>query len=93
MHPDWAPRINLDNYGKHRNKDLDKCFTLKGSFSIRGAELQHPAFVFKQQQLHPIQLEQTRNLANVLIHVERVIGLLKNKFIYSSKDISLQFGI
>lgn len=58
----------------------DKGFKMKDSFTMRGAELQLPAFVYKQQQLNPIELEKTRHLANVRIHVERVIGLLKNKY-------------
>lgn len=32
------------------------------------------------QQLHPSDIEETRNLANVRIHVERVISQLRGKF-------------
>lgn len=30
--------------------------------------------------MHPLELEDTRKLANVRIHVERVIGMLRQKY-------------
>lgn len=58
----------------------DKGFRLNDQFSIRGAELLVPAFVVKRQQLHPLEIEKTRKIANVRIHVERLIGAVKQKY-------------
>lgn len=33
-----------------------------------------------RDQLHPIELEETRQIANVRIHVERVIGSIRQKY-------------
>ncbi|CAB0038179.1 unnamed protein product, partial [Trichogramma brassicae] len=40
-------------------------------------------------QLHPVDIEETRKLANVSIYVERVIGRLKNKFKILSVKVPL----
>ena len=42
--------------------------------------LEIPAFTKNQKQLDPISIEQTRNIANVRIHVERVIGNVRKKY-------------
>ena len=44
------------------------------------AELKIPAFTKGKSQLSPYEIESTRNIANSRIHVERLIGLVKNKF-------------
>lgn len=59
----------------------DKGFNMHDVFELRRVNLEIPAFVYKQQQLHPIDIENTRKVANVRIHVERCIGLLKRKFL------------
>ena len=43
-------------------------------------ELIIPSFTRGKSQLSAQEVEETRELANVRIHVERVIGLLKNRF-------------
>lgn len=58
----------------------DKGFRLDSQFALRGAQLVVPAFVVKRQQLHPLQIEKTRKIANVRIHVERLIGAVKQKY-------------
>lgn len=58
----------------------DRGFLIKDSVEILGAHLEIPAFTKNKDQLHPTDLETTRKIANVRIHVERVIGLLKKKF-------------
>lgn len=59
----------------------DKGFNMHDVFKIRGADLEIPAFVYNQQQLHPLEVEATRKIANVRIHVERCIGLLRRKYL------------
>ncbi len=39
-----------------------------------------PAFTKGKSQLHGIEVEQTRRIANVRIHVERVIGNIRQKY-------------
>lgn len=58
----------------------DRGFLIQDSLEILGARLQIPAFTRGKTQLHPRDLENTRNIATVRIHVERIIGLLKKKF-------------
>lgn len=59
----------------------DKGFKMNDEFEMRQAHLELPAFVYKQQQLHPVEIERTRKIANFRIHVERVFGFLKRKFV------------
>ena len=54
----------------------DGGFTIHESVWFHQAELSIPAFTKGKDQLDPIDLEKTRGIANVRIHVEHVIGLL-----------------
>lgn len=54
----------------------DRGFTIHESILMQRAELVIPAFTKGRDQLHPIDVEKTRGIANVRIHVERVIGPL-----------------
>ena len=58
----------------------DRGFTITESVGLRNAKLVIPAFTKGKSQLDPVDVEQTRGIANVRIHVERVIGLLRRKF-------------
>ncbi len=58
----------------------DKGFLIEDMVKEKGATLQIPCFVRNGQQLHPSDIEETRNLANVRIHVERIISQLRGKF-------------
>ena len=58
----------------------DRGFTVSESIGIKQARLVIPAFTKGKSQLDPVDVEQTRGIANVRIHVERVIGLLRRKF-------------
>ena len=55
----------------------DRGFTIQESLMLHKAELAIPAFTKGKDQLDPVDVEQTRGIANVRIHVERVIGLLR----------------
>uniref|UniRef100_A0A671NQ74 DDE Tnp4 domain-containing protein n=2 Tax=Sinocyclocheilus anshuiensis TaxID=1608454 RepID=A0A671NQ74_9TELE len=58
----------------------DRGFSVKDTVGLYCAQLKIPAFTKGKQQLHPLELEATRGLAAVRIHVERVIGLVRNKY-------------
>ena len=58
----------------------DRGFTITESVGLRHAKLVKPAFTKGKSQLDPVDGEHTRGIANVRIHVERVIGLLRCKF-------------
>ena len=58
----------------------DKGFTISDSVGLKQAKLTIPAFTKRKSQLDPVDVELTRGMANVRIHVERVIGLLRRKY-------------
>lgn len=58
----------------------DRGFLIKDILGVLQAKLIIPAFTKGKNQLHPLDIEMTRNIAHVRIHVERIIGMLKNKF-------------
>lgn len=58
----------------------DRGFVIGDTIGIIGAKLVIPAFTKGKSQLHPFEIEATRHIAHVRIHVERVIGVVKNKF-------------
>lgn len=58
----------------------DRGFLIEEELLYRGVELSIPAFTKGKNQLHPRDIEGTRSIANVRIHVERVIGQIKQKF-------------
>ena len=58
----------------------DRGFTITESVGLRNANKVIPAFTKGKSELDPADMEQKRGIANVRIHVERVIGLLRWKF-------------
>ena len=58
----------------------DRGFLIQDSVEIQGAQLKIPAFTRGKTQLHPTDIEITRNIATVRIHIERIIGLLKKRY-------------
>ena len=58
----------------------DRGFTIEESVGMYQAKLAIPAFTRGKDQLDPVDVEKTRGIANVRIHVERVIGLLRQKY-------------
>ena len=55
-------------------------FTISDDISLHGAKLEIPAFTSGKKQLSLREVEESKRLSKVRIHVERVIGLLKNKY-------------
>ena len=58
----------------------DRGFNIQELLALRGASLEIPAFAKGLSQLPATDVETTREIANVRIHVERVIGLTRNKY-------------
>ena len=69
----------------------DRGFTIHESIAFKGAKLVMPAFTKGKSQLDPIDVESTRGIANVRIHVGRVIGLLRNKYTILQGTLSTDF--
>ncbi|XP_066265852.1 uncharacterized protein [Branchiostoma lanceolatum] len=70
----------------------DRGFTIDESVGLKQGQLVIPAFTKGKAQLDPIDVEKSRGIANVRIHVERVIGLLRRKFLtgnYSNRLLSV----
>ena len=58
----------------------DRGFNVRDDLAIAGAYLKIPAFTKGKSQLSQKEVETTRQLARVRIHVERVIGQLRKKY-------------
>lgn len=67
----------------------DRGFDIQDSIGSVCAEVKIPAFTKGKSQLSPIDVETTRRLANVRIHVERVIGLVRQKYTILSSTLSI----
>lgn len=69
----------------------DRGFDVTDSVNSYQAELKIPAFTRGKKQLDPVDLENTRGLASVRIHIERVIGVLRQKYtmLQSTVPVSL----
>ena len=69
----------------------DRGFTIHESLVCKQAELAIPAFTRGKDQLDPVDVEETRGIANVRIHVERVIGLLQRKYTILSGTLPIDY--
>ena len=58
----------------------DRGFDVADSVAYQGATLDIPAFTRGRDQLLPEDVEATRKLANVRIHVERIIGAVRQRY-------------
>jgi hypothetical protein len=58
----------------------DRGFDIRDSLGFYAATVKIPAFTKGKKQLEGIEVEQTRAIANVRIHVERVIGNIRKKY-------------
>ena len=59
----------------------DRGFTIQESVALYQGQLAIPAFTRGKNQLDPLDGKRTRGIANVRIHVERVIGLLRQSIL------------
>lgn len=69
----------------------DRGFTVHEEVWFRQAELNIPAFTKGKNQLDPVDVEKTRRIANVCIHVERVIGVLIQKYTILQSTLPTDF--
>lgn len=58
----------------------DRGFDIADSVGVMQATVLVPAFMAGKRQLSSVDVFKTRNIANVRIHVERVIGLVRQKY-------------
>ena len=89
MSETWGGRVSDKQLTKHSgilNKLLpadvilaDQGFDIAESVGIMQASLRIPAFTNGKDKLSSIEVEETRTIANVRIHVEWVIGMVRQK--------------
>ena len=70
----------LDNLTPRDVILADRGFDIQESVGLFCATIKIPAFTRGKKQLSGIEVEQTRRIANVRIHVERVIGNIRKKY-------------
>lgn len=58
----------------------DRGFNIADDLAVCGSQLLMPAFTRGKQQLSQREVEKTRQLAMVRIHVERVIGQMRKQY-------------
>lgn len=69
----------------------DRGFTVSDSVAFCHAELKIPAFTKGKQQLSALDVETSRLLASVRIHIERVIGVVRQKYSMLNSTIPITF--
>ena len=69
----------------------DRGFTVSDSVALYQAQLAIPAFTKGKNQLDPFDEERTRGIANVRILVERVNGLLRQKYNMLQSTLPLDY--
>ena len=87
---------NCGIIGKLQPGDLvlaDRGFSIQELLMFKHAQLAIPAFTRGKDQLDPVEVEETRSIANVRIHVERIIGLLRRKYTILSGILPIDFLI
>ena len=69
----------------------DRGFTIQEEVWYYGAKLHIPAFTKGKSQHDRVEIEETRKIARVHIHVERVIGLLRQKYIILKSILPIDY--
>jgi DDE superfamily endonuclease/Helix-turn-helix of DDE superfamily endonuclease len=69
----------------------DRGFTIADSVGLYCAKLAIPAFTKGKKQLSALEVAETRKIANVRIHVERVIGSVRQKYKILSDTLPLDY--
>ena len=71
----------------------DRGFDVGDTIGLYSAKLQIPAFTKGRKQLCPAEVESTRGLASVRIHVERVIGVVRQKYMMLQSIIPISLCV
>ena len=71
----------------------DRGFNIQESVGLYMATITIPASMKNKKQLTGVEVEQTRNIANVRIHVERIIGNIRKKYTFLSNTQPVDFVI
>ena len=69
----------------------DQGFTVHEEVWFCQVEVNIPAFTKGKNQLDPLEVEKTRKIANVRIHVEHVIGVLRQKYTILQSTLPTDF--
>lgn len=69
----------------------DRGFDIADSVGFYQAKLYIPAFTKGKSQLSAHEVDETRKIANVRIHVERVIGLARRKYVILQGILPIEF--
>ena len=69
----------------------DRGFDIAEDVALMKASLKVPAFTKGMSQLSPVDVEKTRKLANLRIHIERVIGATRQRFSILSSTLPIQY--
>ena len=69
----------------------DRGFDISDSVGMMQARLHIPAFTRGKSQLSALEVEDTRTIANVRIHVERVIGVVRQKYVILKGTLPIEF--
>ena len=69
----------------------DRGFTIAENVSLVGAKLAVPAFTKGRDQLTAVGVEESRSMSNVRIHVERVIGCVRQKYTILGGPLHVDF--
>ena len=69
----------------------DRGFTCQDHIGLYMAEIKMPPFTKGKEQLEKLEVDWSRELSLVRIHVERVIGVLKQKFTILQNILPVQF--
>ena len=69
----------------------DRGFNIGASVGSLAVSVNIPAFTKSRNQLTAADLESTRKLANVRIHVERVIGTVRQKYTFLNGTVPIRF--
>ena len=71
----------------------DRGFDIKESVGMMQARLHIPAFTKGKSQLSAMEVTETRTIANVRIHVERVIGNVRQKYSILQSTLPIDYVI
>ena len=88
----WGGRVrSLDHLNAGDVILADRGFDIHKSVGLFCSTIKIPAFTKGKKQLSGIEVEQTRRIANVRIHVERVIGNIRKNYSILSATQPIDF--